>query len=504
MEIETNKNPIFEGNKEGISRLRLLESKLNNILICPICNKIFWNPQECGECGIVFCEPCLKRSLIKKESCPKCGKGAEFRSSKSTIRHLEILLFSCSNYQCTETMGYFDLPNHLCPYDKLSCEIRICTWKGERKSLPGHLENCPCEFIQCPNDCGTMRMRKEMNLHRDECQFEEVRCPNSCGFSSARFMMQEHIGICPQEKLVCCYDQRGCKVRPVRSRFTEHTEKCEFRPKIMKCKHQVSLKDVSEHKKNCPDYLFKCQGCSVFLPRKDLSKHKCLAFLYQEMEHLKTENKKMNEHIEYLEHSLTCKYFRCEDSRKNEAEVILKRYECKKCKKEVCKRFIKLSDEGNYCSDCLNTQLPLTAVSATSTYREDKIENILEENGKEWGCRRYEEDERKSADENIIFKIKDDKQAIISRLFIYVNNLYPYGAMKVYVGDSLNFINQKLPGNYEFKKNENENVKIIVDISNIQARFIKIRLKEIIDDPKTTGKGYFSLVKFKTFGVICN
>ena len=507
MEMEEPRNPLFEGNNHGITTNRLHKITLNDLLVCPICKKIYWNPQECRNCGIIYCEPCLKISLEKDERCPSCREGAKFEHCKSLLRRLDALQFKCNNWLCREIMGYKELPYHICPNDILYCQIEGCTWKDARMYFLIHAQECPCEVIHCPNKCEEMIKRGDIPKHRGVCLLEEVKCPNKCYFSCIRKDMGKHVAdICPLERLTCCYAKRGCQARPIRSKFTEHTEKCPYKATIMKCKHEVNLRDRTEHKKNCPDYLFKCEGCSVLLTGKDLPKHKCLAFLFQEIELLKDENKKMKEEIEFLKHSRKCEYSKCVKQLEGECEENIKDYICKKCKKTVCKRYIRVTEKGNYCSDCLDAQLTLTTVSATSTAQQEGIslENILVKNTKQWASRHHKEEEKKTADESVIVKIRDDKQAIISRLYIWVNSLYPYGAMKVYVGDSLNYINQKLPGNYEFKKQENINGQITVDIPNVQARFIKIRLKEVIDDPNEKAKGYFALNQFKAFGVICN
>ena len=506
--MEGPQNPLFEGNTHGITTDRLHNNTLNDHFICPICKKIYWNPQECQECRIVYCEPCLKISLEKDERCPSCREGAKFGACNFLLRRLDALQFNCNNLPCSDIMGYKELPYHICPYDTLYCQMESCTWKGERMNFLSHTQECPCKVIFC-NKCVEMIKRGDIYRHRGVCLLEEVKCPNKCKFSCVREDMEKHVAdICPLQKLTCCYAERGCViVPPIRSKHAKHIRKCPYQPTIMKCKHEVNLKDRTEHKKNCPYYLLKCEGCSVLLTRKDLLKHKCLAFLFQEIELLKDENKKMKEEIEFLKHSRKCEYSKCVKQREAECKESIKYFVCKKCKKKVCKRYIRVTEKGNYCSVCLNAQLTLRTVSATSIveFESVSLENILEENTKHWASRQHTEKEKKTADESVIVKIRDDKQAIISKLYIWVNANYPYGAMKVYVGDSLNYITQKLPGNYEFKKQKVGSVEITVDIPNVQARFIKIRFKEIIDDPNNDrGKGYFALLQFKAFGVRCN
>ena len=278
----------MDGPKTLLYTQEIITDRLRNItledrLICPICNKIYRNPQECQGCGMIYCEPCLKISLEKNKICPTCQKETKFESSKFMLRRLD------------------DLP-----------------------------------------------------------------------------------------------------------------------PIIMKCKHVVSLKNRTEHKKNCPDYLVKCEGCSVLLKRYDLLKHKCLAFLFQEIELLKEENKMMKEEIELLKHSRKCEYQDCVVDVEIDCEESIVKYKCKKCKKLVCKRYIRVTEKGNYCSYCLENKLTLTTVSATSTTQQEgvSLENILEENTEQWVSRQHTKEERKTADESVIVKIRDDKQAIISRLYI--------------------------------------------------------------------------------------
>ena len=212
-----------------------------------------------------------------------------------------------------------------------------------------------------------MIKRGDIYKHREVCLLEKVECPNNCEFSCIRKNMRGHIAdICPLERLTCCYAERGRKLRPIRSKHAKHIRKCPYQPTIMKCKHEVNLKDRTEHKKNCPNYLLKCEDCSVLLARKDLLKHKCLAFLFQEIELLKDENKKMKEEIEFLKHSRHCKYSKCVEQLEGECEENIKDHRCKKCKKKVCKRYIRGTEIGNYCSKCLDAQLTLTTVSTTS------------------------------------------------------------------------------------------------------------------------------------------
>ena len=179
-------NSEFEGLLHGISPERLVGSTVNETITCQYCKLIFWNPQECSvaKCGATFCEPCLMKSLEKEEICTECKNPAKYDSSNFIgNKILAPLKFVCQNHpKCEKILEYKDLPYHFCPFDETNCEIKDCTWKGERKDLESHIQECPFEIIQCVNEGCTEEMRRsELTSHREICPFEKISCIKACG-----------------------------------------------------------------------------------------------------------------------------------------------------------------------------------------------------------------------------------------------------------------------------------------------------------------------------------
>ena len=153
-------NPFFEGFRHGISQNRLGESP-HKVILCSLCNKIFWNPQECShqDCKSAFCGACIAVHLKNEEKCPICHKTPKFEPARFlSIHMLTPLEFRCENSpECqSNSIKYEDLPFHLCDFDKLTCTIEDCTWKGNRKNLENHIDECPLQLILFIKDMGVL------------------------------------------------------------------------------------------------------------------------------------------------------------------------------------------------------------------------------------------------------------------------------------------------------------------------------------------------------------
>ena len=207
MEEEKPINPQFEGLEHGITPERTIES-IHQMMICPKCKHIYWNPQMCftPKCGQTLCEPCLKRALERGESCDKCKSSTKYEANPFVANSLTGLTFRCMNHpKCEIILEYEDLPHHICIYDQMKCPIMGCEWNGERKSLEEHLSICPKEILLCPNEgCGEKEERGRLDQHREECLFEEIYCPKDCGYQGRRGVLPQHIDMeCPKVKMPC-------------------------------------------------------------------------------------------------------------------------------------------------------------------------------------------------------------------------------------------------------------------------------------------------------------
>ncbi len=239
---------FFEGLRHGISLNRVEESPYK-LTICSICNKILWNPQECGHktCKSVFCSKCLESHLAKDDKCPKCNDIPKFEPADTVSVHmLYPLKFRCEHYpECQmKDLNYEDLPYHICDFDQLSCPINDCNWKGDRKKLVEHTAICPFQVIVCPNNKhGCLHEITKGNLqdHLGICNYQEIVCPSKCGTKGMKLFIEEHLHTsCPNYKLECQYTDRGCSSVPQRQYFEEHVKFCGFKPIDLECGHTVN------------------------------------------------------------------------------------------------------------------------------------------------------------------------------------------------------------------------------------------------------------------------
>ena len=375
--MEKRKNPKFEGFGHGISLERLIEDTVNKTITCQYCKLIFWNPQECSvaKCGATYCEPCLMKSLEKKEICTECKNPAKYDSS-NFLRNkiLAPLKFQCQNHpKCKIILEYNDLPNHFCPFDEIGCKVKYCTWKGERKDLDSHVQECPFKIIQCVNrGCRKEMRRNELIPHRKICPFEEISCiKRHCRAVEMRKNLEDHLKICPFVELECKYKRRGCKDSPIRKEFKKHVDECRFQPKLLECKHTVNMSDIEAHSKDCPQFPLPCSECRNIFQRRELPEHRCLVYILEQMNIMRgtfqTENNSLRQEITHLRV--------VEQAHEKEIKE-LKDSGC-----NICKVY---ADKGNVCQNCRNNiiQLQLIPISATDTDSDYPLSNIIKPDGR--------------------------------------------------------------------------------------------------------------------------
>ena len=121
-----------------------------------------------------------------------------------------------------------------------------CEWVGEVRYLQNHLERCA---IACPFDCGNYSCRVKMKEHKSlHCPNRPFKCENCDYYNAFAIVTEKHYPICPQSLVDC---PNHCPVEGLR-------------------KHQLE-----QHLNECSYQLLDCPkiGCSVRLPRREMSKH---------------------------------------------------------------------------------------------------------------------------------------------------------------------------------------------------------------------------------------
>ena len=285
-EEHKRKNPLFEGFKHGISKERLENPP--EYILCSLCNKIYWNPQECGnhDCKSAFCSPCLENSLKLEEKCPKCKNSPKFEPARFLVMHmLTHQKFRCINHPACQISGikYDDLPYHMCEFDILECPIESCTWNGNRKDLEEHVNNCLFQILFCPNKrlgCAQELRKGDMEEHLNECNYQEIGCSAQCGVKGLRGWIEEHLNSsCPYYLLECKYKHRGCTSEPQRQDFHEHIRFCDFKPVMLDCGHTVGLSQGEIHATGCPLFPLRCTKCAHLMTRQEMGAHQCIPYL---------------------------------------------------------------------------------------------------------------------------------------------------------------------------------------------------------------------------------
>ena len=163
---------------------KIEEEKLNE-LTCSICKNLVWNPVDCSQCGKLFCEYCLKKSVKKlKNVCPMC-RAKPFKSSHCKalkITFLDIKL-KCPNDSCKENIKYYDYVSHLekCEFKKYHCVNKNCNYENtlnNKDDMELHFKSCKYRIINC-EFCGKEMVANLLEKHHEnECLKFIIKCKN--------------------------------------------------------------------------------------------------------------------------------------------------------------------------------------------------------------------------------------------------------------------------------------------------------------------------------------
>ena len=177
---QTKSEAEEKGEDERGYDYELLDSEIEKVEMCFICNLIPRKPKKLSCCGNVFCSNCID----KEKSCPLC-KTDDFKTmiDKKCERRIDDLVVHC--------------PNH----------NKGCDWAGELRKVEEHLNKYPsrrngqvkgCGHQMAPCEkCEELVMFVQMKMHLEEdcsqriipCEFELA----GCNFRGPKNQMPEHI-----------------------------------------------------------------------------------------------------------------------------------------------------------------------------------------------------------------------------------------------------------------------------------------------------------------------
>lgn len=172
--IISTQSTIYEIMTYKVESNRLVlepNEKIDESLICGICQEVPFRPEECATCQNIFCSECISKWLEKKTKCPfDCPPPYQGTKPHKLIRQaLGSLKYRCINQEN-------------------GCEEIICL-----DSLAKHEGKCAFAKIKCPfsQECSAEFLRKELEEHEKFCEFVLLKC-EKCRFDLNRKELKTH------------------------------------------------------------------------------------------------------------------------------------------------------------------------------------------------------------------------------------------------------------------------------------------------------------------------
>lgn len=140
-------------------------------LYCPICRKLFENPSISITCGHTFCRSCVSGQLKRSSMvCPLDSAQVDMNNlvpNKAVQGQVEDVLIYCRHGLAGDHLEGEDWM-----LEETGCKEHIKL--GQRDD---HEQNCPKEWISCPNSRECIKFRREdLTNHMKDCSFHS--CPN--------------------------------------------------------------------------------------------------------------------------------------------------------------------------------------------------------------------------------------------------------------------------------------------------------------------------------------
>jgi len=308
-------------------------------ITCNSCKKIIKNGEICSKCFKAFCGSCLSKLVENHSSCPKGGDHAKMPLLPLYETFLNELMIACVNakYGCSEVKEYKLIQSHEdeCEFVPVKCNYSGCDVVLPKKEIAEHLGVCGFCPLTC-KDCGENILRKDVERHDKMCLEKIVPCENTgCKDTIKRKNMKAHREKCLYELIEC----KWCKNKKMRESIVNHEIECDCKIVVCSgCKKGYENRVYKEHVKNCEEFEFACEKCSMIIKRKEATTHNCLSHLAKKIISLEEKVIAQSIYIEKLEaviEKIACK------------NVLENRTKCEKCKIDLC-----ISCGNNKCYSC--------------------------------------------------------------------------------------------------------------------------------------------------------
>ena len=171
---------------KGFNQQRFIEEVPSEYL-CGLCKRVAKQPNECSECGHLFCQGCFKYSmrhcsfyrLSQNFFCPICEHtGPLKKTSRILVKIIGSLLLRCKHTGCSQIVELGKVAFHQkeCVFREVTCCSRNCGGKGVKRDFVGVV--CTHQFIRymtyqqvrfaCSDRCATLTKFEEAVLKKDK------------------------------------------------------------------------------------------------------------------------------------------------------------------------------------------------------------------------------------------------------------------------------------------------------------------------------------------------
>ena len=151
----------------------LLTKGVEELLICPLCFGVLFEPVECKLCQHSYCKSCILK--FSTDNCPYCDTSKpEFKRSHILLeKNLSKLEFKCKNPECKEKISYEKVLFHekICEYSRNKCVNAGCLEGYQLKDKILHEKICSFKIVACPFCGSSLTLLNFVKDHLSKCEF---------------------------------------------------------------------------------------------------------------------------------------------------------------------------------------------------------------------------------------------------------------------------------------------------------------------------------------------
>ena len=314
---------------------------------CPVCLMIPKEPCVIScPCGKELCRECIERIKKDNKPCPLCNLTdftfLRHHGSERYLKAQEVWCFYKKEKDGCEWRGKLgEYEQHLnlnpspqnqltgCQFVEVECE-HVCGECFQRRHIAAHQKGmCPKRPYSCEY-CREYESTFEdvTKNHHHQCSKFPVTCPNKCREAPfERQKVENHVKEeCPLTEVNCPLHYAGCEVRLPRKDMPEHMRDTVTHLTLLATVTQTLLKENQELKQQLEVKQSTTEAHYKEFQRATEKVDRENQELRQNMENIRKENQKMQQHIQQLEvkQSTTEAHYREQKATEKEVEALKK------------------------------------------------------------------------------------------------------------------------------------------------------------------------------------